>query len=107
MFDNDKEMRRCIAALQECQTACLQHISYDSKREQQAEGLLCSLMDCAEICQIAISFLVRDSNHYLRICLEVVEICRDLASNCEGVDGMEGVLSVCDECVSACRVIVG
>ncbi len=63
------------------------------------------MLDCSEMCQTAANFLIRDSDHYLRICREAAEICADLMSRCEKVDGMESVISECGKCVAACRIV--
>lgn len=109
MFYEDQEAERCIDALQACYAVCMRSVSYGYVKESGPlqEEHVRLMIDCAEMCQTAANFLIRESDHYLRICREAAEICKDLVSSCEGVDGMEGILSICDECVSACRVIVG
>lgn len=109
MLYEDREAERCIDALQACYAACMRNVSYGNVKKSGPiqEEHVRLMLDCAEMCQTAANFLIRESDHYLRICREAAEICKDLASSCEGVDGMDGIRSTCDECVSVCRVIVG
>ncbi len=111
MFGGELEANKCIAALQKCHAVCMRTLSYSGNQIEREyhthEELRKSMLDCAEMCQAAANFLIRDSDHYLRICREASEICKDLASISKVIDRMEGVISKCNECIHACRVIVG
>lgn len=108
MFDKDPETRACIEAFQTCEQLCLRTLPFvcnEISRPLQAD-LVRVILDCAEMCRLAANFLVRDSEHYIRVCREASEICGDLATHCEAVEGLGGLHSVCDECVAACRMLV-
>jgi len=108
MLEKDPDLSRCVMALQACHAGCLRSIAHMSNNETKGISAypVVSMLDCAEICQLAISFLMRESDHYVRICLEVIEICRDIILRCEGLTDMDGVVHICLQCISACRKIV-
>ena len=109
MYDLEPETKTCVAALQACHATCLQFATFDCMQgnyPRVGPNQFRLMLDCAELCQTAANFLIRDSDHYLRVCREALVICEDLASDCRKFPGMEAILAACDECVSACRVSI-
>jgi hypothetical protein len=108
MYNCDPETKECITALQACHAACLQFATFDCLEGgilQVEANRIRLMLDCAEICQTAANFLIRDSDHYLRVCREAAVICEDLSSVCCKITTMKRVLVACNNCVSACRAI--
>lgn len=93
----------CVGECNHCTIACLE--------EQDVKMLAkCIKMniDCAEICQLAVSFLERGSEHSEHILKECAEICNACAEECEKHSHMEHCkkcAEVCRNCAEECRAI--
>jgi len=91
---------KCARACAECMVACLgeQDVKARAKCIQ-------SLVDCAEICFLAVQFMSRDSLHAKTLCKLCAEICDACAKEC----GMHKdkhcpeCARICMECADACR----
>jgi hypothetical protein len=105
MLEDDPYAEICVRALRACHDICLRAATVD---RLMISGLpvpanhIRSMLDCAEICQVAANFLVRDSDNYVRICYEAAVICRELASMSEKFDNNMNVVAACNACASAC-----
>jgi len=87
-------LAKCIAECNHCVTACLD--------EQDVKMLVRCIkldMDCAAICELAISFVSRGSEHAQHILDECAEICEACAEECEKHSHMDH----CRKCAEACR----
>ena len=87
-------LAKCVAECNHCAIACLQE--QDVKMMQRCIRLD---LDCAEICNLAISFVARGSEHAEHILRECGEICKACAEECEKHNHMEH----CKRCAEACR----
>lgn len=83
----------CIAACEHCADACLSEDNPSSLAE-------CIRLnrDCADICQLALTYISRDSVYADSAVEECADICIDCAEECEKHDHDH-----CKNCAEACR----
>lgn len=87
-------LSNCVLKCNYCITACLE--------EQDVKMLARCIklnIDCAGICQLAISFIAKRSEHGTHLLGECTEICNACAEECEKHKHMEH----CRRCAEACR----
>lgn len=87
-------LAECASACHHCSVACL-----DEKDVKMLVNCIKLDMDCAHVCEVAASFLSRNSKHLRHILKECAEICMDCADECEKHEHMEH----CKKCADACR----
>ena len=61
------------------------------------------MMNCAEICQTALNFMLSDSRFSPEVCGTCAEICEACGQSCEQLDGMEECVQACRQCAEHCR----
>jgi hypothetical protein len=61
------------------------------------------MMNCAEICQTSLNFMLSNSEFSEQICAVCAEICDACAESCDQLDGMEDCAKACRECAESCR----
>jgi hypothetical protein len=83
----------CIVACNHCAACCLQEA--DVKQLARCIGLD---SDCAQICQLAVSFMAGGSDHTAAACRLCAEICEACAAECASHD-----MDHCQQCAEACR----
>lgn len=95
-------LAKCAAECSHCATACLE--------EQDVKMMAHCIrldIDCAEICQLAISFVSRGSEHAQHILNECVDICTACAEECEKhahhMDHCRRCAEACRRCAEACQ----
>jgi hypothetical protein len=84
----------CVVACQHCAAACLQEP--DVKMLARCIGLD---LDCAQACQLAISFMAGGSEHdkaACRLCADICQVCGDECANHD--------MAHCQQCAEACRL---
>ena len=105
----DLDLRECIATCIECSTICLATVPHclgmgGAHAEPDHIRLL---LDCAEICQTSVNFMIRRSDLHARTCAICAEICDDCAADCERLAGddaqMEACAQACRRCADQCR----
>src|SRR3546814_11286458 len=77
MPHTDPEMKQCMDACHECHVMCLTMamthcLEMGGKHTEPAHMKL--MLDCAQICSVALEFMARDSDHHKHICRECAEI---------------------------------
>ena len=101
------DIQRCIEACSSCHDDCLEAVPHClSMGGAHAEpGHVRLLLDCAEICQTAASFMLRHSDLHERTCLVCADVCDACATACERFDDprMKSCAASCRECADACR----
>lgn len=104
------EMTACMDACHACHVSCLtmamNHCLEVGGAHAEPKHMRL-MLDCAEICQSAINFMARGSEHHGHICRECAEICRACAASCDGLDGMEDCAAACRRCAEACDKMAG
>ena len=84
----------CVAECNHCTAACL-----EEKDVKMLARCIKLDIDCAEICNLAISFVSRGSEHAEHVLHECAEICNECAKECEKHSHMEH----CKRCAEICR----
>ncbi len=97
-----EKLSNCIAACQRCSDACL-----DEDNVSEMAGCIRSDRDCAEICQVALNFLSRNSDNtdqILSLCKEMCEACADDCEQHEA-EHCKKCAEACRECAEACEKV--
>jgi hypothetical protein len=95
------EMQQCIDECTRCHHIRVQMVDHclelGGKHANPAHIRL--LLDCAEMCQTCIDFMLRGSGFQGRTCGLCAELCRACADDCERIaDGDQMMLECVDEC---------
>lgn len=66
------------------------------------------LLDCADACQVAATFMMRGSYRLLEMCAVAARICRDAAERCDGtnVEQLRKLVDACRSCETSCRELI-
>ena len=106
MAHTDPEVKQCMDDCHECHVMCLSmamtHCLETGGRHTEPAHMRI-MLDCAQICSVALDFMARDSAHHQHICRECAEICRSCAASCDGLDGMEDCAAACRKCAESCE----
>lgn len=94
------ECMRCLQACEECRTLCLEEVDVKSRVH-----CIKILTDCIDICDLALKFMARGSQHAKHICKECVEICEICAQECGKFSDNHCVqcAEICRKCAAECR----
>jgi hypothetical protein len=87
----------CVSALAHCLRIGGRHV---------AEKHLRVLMDCAQVCQTSVDFMLRGSNFQYRVCGVCADICESCVDSCElfsDDEQMKTLAELCQQCATACR----
>jgi hypothetical protein len=101
-------MQECIRDCLECHAVCLTTISSCLGRggEHAEPNHIRLLQDCAEICSISASFMLRGSPYHQLTCRVCAGICEACADSCErlaeGDDRLRRCIELCRRCVASC-----
>ena len=102
----DQNLQACIDACNHCHRTCLQmamnHCLESGGKHVEADHLRL-MMNCAEICQTSLNFMLSGSRFSPRVCGVCAEICDACAKSCEQLDGMEECVQACRQCAEHCR----
>lgn len=102
---SDKQL---ITLLSECASAC-HHCSVACLDEPDVQKLTTCIkldMDCAQICEVSVSYISRASEQVKHLLKECSEICRLCAEECEKHDHMDHCkkcAEACHKCAEACK----
>jgi hypothetical protein len=103
----------CLEACTECELVCKEAVVHCLRlggAQAEAEHVKL-LLDCAEICSVSVSAMLRRSEFAERVCGLCADVCHRCAESCDQVaDGdewMADCAEVCRNCAGACRVMVG
>lgn len=110
---DDIKMQECIKACSECYETCFKTIQHclDKGGEHASREHITLLQDCAEVCQLAVSFMLRNSEYAAKLCGLCAEICKRCAEQCEQMAGddqtMKDCAEMCRNCAQACDQMSG
>ena len=67
-----------------------------------------SLLDCADVCQVAATFMMRGSHRHVEMCAVAARICRDCADACDGTNDqhLRKLVEACRTCEAVCRELI-
>ena len=99
----------CIAACNECNRICLQHIEHClSLGESHAEPAhIAMLLTCATVCRTATELMSINSEWHATVCDLCAQVCAECADQCEELGDMDDCVTACQNCADACRGMVG
>lgn len=106
----DPEMQSCIDACNRCYQTCLHEAMthcLESGGKHVAADHFRLMMNCAEICQTSVNFMLSSSAFSNQVCRVCAEVCDACAKSCEQISGMEDCARVCRECARHCREMAG
>lgn len=103
-------LQQCIDACLSCQRACIMTLT--ALRDMGGAHIdplrVRSLLDCADACQVAATFLMRGSHRQIEVCAVAARICRDAADQCDGtnVEQLRKCVDACRTCEASCRELI-
>ena len=106
------DLERCIDLCQACQKACLETMLYCLGRggaHADADHIRL-LADCAEICQTAANFMLRESPLHGAVCAVCAEVCDQCAVACDTFTDegrLEHCAQICRKCAASCEAMAG
>jgi len=91
--------QECIDACNRCATACSQCVSSCLQNENLEMLTKCIrlALDCADICQMAVQYMARNSAYAEEACRLCARICDACGEECRKHD-----MDYCHECAGAC-----
>ena len=98
-----------VQTMAECHDICLQTVSHCLEKggDHARADHVSLLLDCAEICQTAANFMLRNSELHARTCAVCAEVCERCAEDCERLGFEDQMMQQCAEtcrrCADACR----
>jgi hypothetical protein len=106
MIAMNPEMMQCIETCRECARVCLSTATnqcLEMGGEHVAPMHFRTMLDCAEICETAADFMLRNSYLHTSVCRACAEVCEACAVSCEQIGDMQECVDVCRRCASECR----
>jgi CBS domain-containing protein len=104
------DLQECIATCRQCHDVCLQTLSHcieqGNRHLQPAHMRL--LLDCIDICQTNVAFMLRGSDLHQSTCATCADVCEWCAGDCERLaddEQMRTCAEVCHECARICRAM--
>src|SRR5688572_14477959 len=102
----------CIRNCRLCEEACLELIEHCLGKggEHATVEHIRTLMDCAEACRTAASFMVRHSDAHPLFCGACAQVCHRCAEDCQRFqddEAMARCAEVCRQCAESCRQMAG
>jgi hypothetical protein len=103
-----QEMQQCIHDCLDCHNTCLNTVGYHLQLWGHSTEIarIPLLLDCAEICQTSVNFMLRGSALHQRVCQLCAEVCDRCATDCEPFADdvqMQACVEVCRRCAESCR----
>ena len=107
----EEKMDRCLESCAECSKVCMKMVMHCLEKggEHADPAHIRLLLDCAEICKVAASFMARGSDFANQLCELCAEICDKCADSCEKLaddEDMKHCAEVCRKCAEECRKMV-
>lgn len=103
-------MQECIDRCLACQRGCIMTLTHlrDMGGAHIDPTRVRCLLDCADACQVAATFMMRGSHRYVEMCAVVARICRDAAERCDGTsfEQLRKLVDACRSCETACRELI-
>lgn len=104
-------MDQAIRDSLDCYRTCLETITYCLKKggKHTDPDHMQILKDCAEMCNLNASFMIRNSISHGRTAEFCADICEKCAASCEAIDPMDTELvscvEMCRKCAKSCRLM--
>jgi CBS domain-containing protein len=102
------DLQNCIASCRQCHDVCIQTLSHCVERGERhvQPAHIRLLLDCIDICNASVSFMLRGSDLHHATCTACAEICEWCAGDCERLaddDQMRTCAEICRACARSCR----
>ena len=104
------DMHDCIEACRSCHDTCLamaMNHCLELGGKHVAPEHFKLMMNCAEICQTSLNFMLSDSTLRHSVCAVCAEVCEACALSCERVGQMNECIKACNLCAEKCRQMAG
>ena len=99
--------KQCVEECAACHALCIETFTHSlADGEAREDAHLRLLLDCAEMCQTAAHFLLRESDLHAYTCRLCAAICRQCATKCERFRHdplMDACAQSCRRCAAACE----
>ena len=100
MNSHSSKMAECIQACTESHRACTEAQAKCLETGNCDAGMMRAVMDCAQMCQTSVDFMLRNSEMSPSVCGVCSEICTRCASLCESLGKDDATMMAC---AKACR----
>ena len=102
-----QDLQQAIQQCSECYQTCMATLSHCLSLGGPHANVshIQAMYDCAEICQLAISYMVRSSAMYGRLNLLCAEICTRCANQCEQITDADEQMQTCAVTCRGCAAI--
>jgi hypothetical protein len=104
-----EEMDRCIQLCQDCHALCTRTIRHclDLGGRHTGPEHIRLLVDCAQMCEINVDYMLRGSLLHERVCGLCADACKLCAENCAQLAGDDQMLKqcadLCRRCAESCE----
>jgi hypothetical protein len=103
-------VQACIDSCLRGQRECIMTLTYlrDMGGAHIDPVRIRSLLDCADVCQAAATFLMRGSHRHIEMCAVAARISRDCADACDGTNDQQlrKCVEACRTCEATCRELI-
>ena len=106
-----EQFRSCIQACYECAIAC-NHCAAACLQEDDVKAMAQCIrldIDCAELCQLAASYMARGSERAALVCGTCAQVCDACAAECarHPMEHCQACANACRKCAEECRRVAG
>src|SRR5687767_13044652 len=102
----NSEMQGCINACSYCHQICIRmamNHCLELGGKHTAPEHLKLMINCAEICQTCVNFMLSNSPFHHIICQACAKICKACANDCEQIGDMDECIKACQQCAQKCE----
>ena len=92
----------CIIACNTCAAACLKETDV-----QMMAACIAQDLECAQVCELAVASMARQSPHVSDICRLCAQICQACADECSkhSHDHCQTCAAACQQCAMSCNIM--
>lgn len=111
LFESMDERQVCIQNCVHCHLICRQMVQHSLQMGGvYAEASHVRLFeDCSEICEVTADFMLRESNHYRKLCAVCIEACDATSERCRRFPEdtrMAACAAACEETSRVCKQMI-
>jgi hypothetical protein len=108
-YSMSNAMQDCIRVCLDTHRMCTETLNYCLERggRYSDPAYIRMLTDCAEICQTAANFMLRNSDLHMAVCSACAEVCDSCADDFEQFedDRLQACADLCRQCADSCDEI--
>jgi len=98
-------IRDCLNCYRTCFEQAMRHC-LEMGEAHVAPAHFRTMMNCADICQIAARLAMSRSPHAASLCRVCAQVCADCVQSCEAVGEMEARVEACRRCAASCQEMI-